>query len=184
MKGVEVALCGVECVNLLTKAIKILAIYFSYNKELENENNFLDHITKLQKVINIWKMRNLSLLWKITIFKTLALSKIIHLALVTNVPTATIKLLSSIQKEFSWGKNKSKIKHETLCHDYENGGLKGVDILSKIVSPQCSWIRRLFDENFHSWKVVSLYLYMHFGKNFKFHLNLDLRNFSLKIFLK
>ena len=100
MKGVKVAPCVVECVNLLTYAINILGMYFSYNKKLENENNFLDHIMKLQKVINIWKMRNLSLLGKITIFKTLALSKIIHLALVTNVPTAIIELLSKIQKEF------------------------------------------------------------------------------------
>ena len=38
-------------------------------------------------------MRNLSLLGKIRIFKTLALSKIVHLALVTNVHTATIELL-------------------------------------------------------------------------------------------
>ena len=104
MKGIKVALCGIECVNLLTNTIKILGIYFSYNKKLENEKNFLDHITKLQKVINICKMRNLSLLGKITIFKTLALSKMIHLALVTNVPTATIELLSKIQKELLWGK--------------------------------------------------------------------------------
>ena len=93
MKGVKVALCGVECVNLLTNAIKILGIYF-----------FLDHITKLQKVINIWKIQNLSLLRKITIFRTLALSRIIHLALVTNVPTAIKELLSKIQKEFLWAK--------------------------------------------------------------------------------
>ena len=138
MKGVKVALCGVECVNFLTNAIKILGIYFSYNKKLENEKNFLDHITKLQKVINIWKMQNLSLLGKITIFKMLALSKIIHLALVTNVPTATIELLSKMQKEFLWGKNKSKIKHDTLCNDYENEGLKSADVFSKIVTVQCS----------------------------------------------
>ena len=37
-------------------------------------------------------MQNLLLLGKITIFKTLALSKIIHLALVTNVPTVTIEV--------------------------------------------------------------------------------------------
>ena len=185
MKGVKVALCGVECVNLLTNAIKILGIYFSYNKKLENEKKFLDHITKLQKVINIWKMRNLLLLGKITIFKTLALSKIIHLALVTNKPTVTIELLSKIQKEFLWGENKSKVKHDTLCNDYENGGLKSVDIFSKIVSIQCSCIRRLYDENFHPWKVIPLYLIeMHSGKNFKFHPNLDLRNFFLKIFPK
>ena len=45
-----------------------------------------------------------SLTFNITIFKTLALSKIFHLALVTNVPTATIELLSKIQKEFLWQK--------------------------------------------------------------------------------
>ena len=56
MKGVKVALCGVECVNLLTNAIKTLGIYFSYSKKLENKKNILEHITKLQKVINIWKM--------------------------------------------------------------------------------------------------------------------------------
>ena len=103
----------------------------------------------------------------------------------TNVPTAKTELLSKIQRVLV-GKNKSKIKHDTLCDGYENGGLKSVDIFSKIVSLQCSWIKRLCDENFHPWKIIPL-LYvieMHFGKNFKFHPNLDLRNFSLKIFRK
>ena len=95
MKAVKVALCGVECVNLLTNAMRILGIFYSYN--------FLGHITKLQKIINIWKLQNLSLIGKIKIFKTLALSIIIHLALMTNVPTATIELLSQIQKELLWG---------------------------------------------------------------------------------
>ena len=44
-------------------------------------------------------MRNLSLFRKTTIFQMLALSKIIRLALVTNVSTATIKVLSKMQKE-------------------------------------------------------------------------------------
>ena len=100
-----------------TNSIKILGTYFSYKKKLKNEQNLLDHITKLQKVRNIWKMRYLSLLGKITIFKRLALSKIIHLALVTNLPTETIELLSKIYKEF-------------LCNGYENGGLKSVDIFA------------------------------------------------------
>ena len=70
MKGVKVALCDVECGNFLTNAIKILGICFSYNKKLENEKSFLDHITNLQQVINIWKMRNSKLSGKKTIFKT------------------------------------------------------------------------------------------------------------------
>ena len=45
-------------------------------------------------------MRNLSLLEKITIFKASVVSKICRLALVTNIPTAIIGLLSKMQKEF------------------------------------------------------------------------------------
>ena len=56
---------------------------------------------------------------------------------------------------------------------------------SKIVSLQFSWIRRLYDETFHPWKVIPLYLIeMHLGKNLKFHPNLDLKDFPLKIFSK
>ena len=34
--------------------------------------------------------------------------------------------------------SQSKIKHDTLCKYYENGGLKNVDIMYKVVSLQCS----------------------------------------------
>ena len=58
-------------------------------------------------------------------------------------------------------------------------------MFSKIVRLQCSLVRRLYDENVHPWKVIPLYLIeMHFGKNFKFHPNLGLTDFSLKIFPK
>ena len=120
-------------------------------------------------------MRDLTLERKVTIFKSLAISKIVHLALVTNIPVSTIDLLIKIQKEFLWGKKKPKIKHETLCNDYENGGIKNVDIFFKIASLQCSWIRRLFDPNFHQWKVIPLALInKYLGKNFKFHSQLKL----------
>ena len=52
-------------------------------------------------------MRDLTLEGKVTIFKSLAISKIAHLALVTNIPVSTIDLLIKIQKEFLWGKKKT-----------------------------------------------------------------------------
>ena len=76
LKGVKLALCGMECVNL-NNVIKILGICYSYDKKLKNEKNFLNHIIKLQNVLNMWKIRNLPLLDKISIFGTF--SKIIHL---------------------------------------------------------------------------------------------------------
>ena len=124
LKGVKLALCGMKCVNLNNDVIKILGLCYSYDKKLENEKNFLNHIKKLQNVLNMWRMRNLSLLGKISIFKTLAFSKIIHLTLVTSVPSSTIDLLNKIQNHFLWDKKNAKIKYTTLCCDYADGGLK------------------------------------------------------------
>ena len=76
-------------------------------------------------------MRNLTLEGKVTVFKALAISKIVHLALITNIPTSTMKELNKIQKEFIWKNKNPKMKYTTLCNNYDNGGLKNIDILSK-----------------------------------------------------
>ena len=71
---------------------------------------------------------------------------------------------------FIWKGKNPKIQNSTLCNDYEYGGLKNVDILSKVVSLQCSWIKKLFDNNFHQWKLIPLDLSRQYlAKNFKFY---------------
>ena len=63
-----------------------------------------------------------------------------------------------------------KINHSTLSNSYKDGGLKDVDIFTKIISLQCYWIKRLYDENFHGWKITTSYLIKtNFCKKFKFH---------------
>ena len=192
-KGVKMALCGMDCIDLTEDVIKILGIYFSYNKKLEQEKNFLNHIVKIQNILKLWKLRNLTIEGRIVVFKSLAISKLIHLALVTEIPTTTINLLTKIQMEFIWKGKNPKIKNSTLCNDYEYGGLKNVDIFSKVVSLQCSWIKRLFDNNFHQWKLIPLYLIRQYlGKNLKFHSNLEVShsilckfpNFYKEIFIR
>ena len=67
------------------------------------------------------------------------------------------------------------LKHTTLCNNYDNDGLKNIDIASKIISLQCYWIKKLYDETTPSWKVIPLHLIKtNLGINFKFHLNLDI----------
>ena len=78
----------------------IFRIHFSYNKKIEKEENFIKLIKKIETILKIWKTRNLTVQGKITIFKTLAISKVIHLALVTNVSHVIIDQLNKIQKDF------------------------------------------------------------------------------------
>ena len=58
-----------DCIGLTKKTIKVLGIRFSDNKKLEAEEKFIRHVRKREKVMKLWKMRNLTLEGKITIFK-------------------------------------------------------------------------------------------------------------------
>ena len=65
------------------------------------------------------------------------------------------------------------------------GGLKSVDIFSKVVSLQCSWIKILFDNKFHECKLIPLYLIRQYlGKKFKFHSNFEVSHSILCKFAK
>ena len=103
-------------------------------------------------------MKDLSIAGEITVFKTLAVSKIAHLTLVKTIPTLIIQNLNKIQKEFIWKTCSPKLKHDTLCKNYENGGLENVNIMYKVVSLQCSWIKQLYDNKSHNWKIIPLHM--------------------------
>ena len=45
--------CGMECLNLKTNAIKVLGIHFSYNRRVENDENYREGIIKIKKIIEI-----------------------------------------------------------------------------------------------------------------------------------
>ena len=98
--------------------------YTSYNEKLKEERNFCLIMANIQRVLKIWKLRNLTLEEKILIFKTLALSKIIFQAFVSPIPIYVVTELEKINKSFLWENSTSKIKHDTLCNDYKDGGLK------------------------------------------------------------
>lgn len=183
LKGVHLELCGMECLDLTKSSIKVLGVHFSYNKIIQCEKNFIMHVKKIENILRIWRMRNLTLQGKITVFKSLAISKVVHLALVTTFPSDILNHLNKIQKDFLWYQKNPKIKHSTLRNIYENGGLKNVDIDYKITSLQCSWIKRLFDNSTHSWKIIPKHLIsVYLGKNFTFHSNLSINESKLKKF--
>ena len=98
----------------------------------------------------------------------------------TSIPNYVIEELIKIQKSFFWGKSKPKIKNDTLRNEYKDGGLKSVDIRLKSISLKCSWIKRLYNDSFHEWKLIPLYYFnKNLGKHFKFHSNLSFsKNFS------
>ena len=165
-KGALGALWGMKTVDLTKECIRILGIYFSYNKSVMHDKNFIVTVEKIEKLLNIWRQRQLTLEGKIVIFKTLSISKIVHVAYLSNVPKAIVEKLEKIQSEFLWNGKRAKINNKTLCNKFQNGGLQKVDIQSKIDALQLSWIKRLNDENDHQWrKIPKITFTKYFGQS-------------------
>ena len=85
------------------------------------------------------------------------------------------------KKNFICNAKNPKIKHSALSNNYKDAGLKDVDVFTKVIILQCSWIKRLYDKNFHEWKITPSYLIkIIFSENFKFHPCLERSIGSLK----
>ena len=108
------------------------------------DENYFEKIRDIEKLLQGWLYRHLSPYGKITVIKSLALSKLSHIALV--VPTLTRKDLVKLEKillQFLWS-NKSVKVSKLDCYKPQNrGGLGMVDIFSFWQSLKCTWLRRL-----------------------------------------
>ena len=81
-----------KCVNLNKETAKILGVHFSYNKNCEEDNNFSEHIVKIENILKLWRMKQLTLEGTIMVFKFLAISEVIHLLLITKLHNNTIDI--------------------------------------------------------------------------------------------
>ena len=79
LNGFQVTLCDMKCVNLDNETVKKLGVYFSYNKNLEEVKHFCEHIAEIEIILKLWRMRQLALEERITVFISLAVSKVIRL---------------------------------------------------------------------------------------------------------
>ena len=101
LKGGQVAVCGMRCLDLNIDTVKVLCTHFSDNEKLKEEKNFYKIVTDMERVLKTWKMRKLTLEGKIVIIKTMAISKIIFEGFITIVPKHIVnELKKKIQKPF------------------------------------------------------------------------------------
>ena len=57
-KQVKVAICGIKCIDLTKEALKILGVFFSYEKNLQLENNFRKTILNIERIVKLWRGMN------------------------------------------------------------------------------------------------------------------------------
>ena len=132
--------------------VNCLGISVGHNKSVCIQINWDDKILKLKQTLSNWKRRNLTMIGKISIIKTLSVSKLVFSAQNTSIPEGKVSEINSILFKFLWP-NKESLKRKTLILPMEEGGLNMVDIESFFNSLQARWINRIVESN-ENWAYI------------------------------
>ncbi len=117
-------------------SVKICGITYSNDKEVSYDENILKKIIKMERQLNIWRQRNLTLEGKILLVKCFGLSQLIYSLQATHIRPQEIKLIENIIYKFIWNiptnakQTSGKIRRETLQAPVEGGGLNAPNIKS------------------------------------------------------
>ena len=123
--------------------IRALGVLFYYNSDDANNLNFGEKISNLEKTLNGWKRRKLTLHGRIKIVKTLGLSKLIYNTSVLVIPEHYVKEINKLTFNFIWEGKPAKIKKKTIISDIKHGGLKMLDFEIMDKALKIAWIKRL-----------------------------------------
>ena len=137
---------------------KLLGITFSTNLNEIHAKNYDQVIRNISKTILCWKKRILTPLGKITVLKTIIMSKFIHLFQSLPTPQENIvKKITKILFEFLWDGKPDKISRERVIQNKKSGGLEMIDLENFIKGLQVNWIKRLLGKEQPIWKLIIPY---------------------------
>ncbi|KAL9987821.1 hypothetical protein ACROYT_G002189 [Oculina patagonica] len=139
-----------------SNSILALGIHFSYDDEVAYKKNFEQKLNTMKSLLNLWYPRNLTLYGRITILKSLAISKLVYNTSVLTFPSKFVKMVNQAITQFVWNK-KVKIKQKTMIVPKEKGGLDMPDFEIINEALKVSWIKRLNDsKETSSWSHIPL----------------------------
>ena len=133
-----------------------MGIYIGHDKEKCKERNWMDKLVNIERTLDRWSKRNLTLFGKITVLKSLVMSSLIHNFSLLETPDDIVKKLEKIMYDFVWDK-KDRIKRNTVISSVEDGGISMIDVKSKVSSIKAGWIKRL-KENSKWSRILQWYL--------------------------
>ena len=123
---------------------RYLGVNFSLNISIIPDLNFDNKLNEIACILKKWQKRQLTPFGKITVIKTLAMSKITFL--LSCLPDPTNNFIKEIEKmffAFLWNDKPNKISKFVMMKSYDKGGLKMLCIDTFLLSLKLSWIRRL-----------------------------------------
>ena len=160
--------------------VKILGITFSLDIKRREEFNYKEILSKIKRLLGWWKQRDLTIMGKIHLLKTYALSKLNYVSSSSEVPKWLFAEIQKICFDFIW-KGKDRIKRLIMYQDYKDGGLRMVNFELFVKTQRVMWVKRLlYGEQHMSWKLYFDEIFSSVGGRSIFLCNYETNKLSLK----
>ena len=112
-----------------TSTFKTLGIVFHLDTKYMFDLNYKVKLKQIEQTLNCWRARNLSLVGKICVIKTLLLPQLLYQfsVLCIKTPKTFFDSLNKLFFKFIWNGGNDRVKRKIVCTDYSMGGLRMVD---------------------------------------------------------
>ena len=156
-----------------------LGVAFAYDSTTSYKINFEERLVTLKNVLNLWTTRNLTLIGRICIVKTLAISKLVYNTSVLKVPQNFAEKVNDICFKFIWNFKPDKVKRQTIVLPVDKGGLNMVDFTILDKSLKAAWVKRFYEADGSKWCFAFSSALAQYGGRFIFECNFDTRDINL-----
>lgn len=167
-------------------SVKILGVHFQNNMCASNiETNWLPRVDKIKCIIQSWYKRNLSIMGKICLVKSLLISQLTYVMQALVIPMHILQQINTILFRFIWKKRYSntkafeKVKRKIMCKDTEQGGLNMINIVDMQNSFLLAWANKLRSKQNCKWKQIPMTVFSTLGHNLAcFSSNVEVKRFK------
>jgi hypothetical protein len=134
---------------------KINGLVFHRDVRIMKDRNYEMLIDKINRSLSKWKMRNLSLLGKILIYKTFGLSQITYFLMVIDLSEVQLKQIDCMFYNYLWGRDLEKEVLSNRISKYKLnlpialGGFGMIEASKVIEGIRCRQFGKMFDTSYN-----------------------------------
>ena len=96
--------------------------------------------------MNMWRQRYLSIKGRITVSKSLLLSKFVYVMPCVSFQAVMLKKIQSHIMKFLWRGRPPKVAAKVLCQNISNGGLGAVSVHEMYKSLKLGWVKKMLSD--------------------------------------
>ena len=146
--------------------VKALGVYFGHDQKTRNKLNWESKIECVHKCLNTWKKRNLSLIGRILIVKSLAVSKLVYIASVSSSCEMYLKKIHKLIYNFIWNGKRDGVKRASIMAGKNEGGLNMINFYFQEKACKMIMLKRIIEPGNQTWKILPRYFLNKYGEKY------------------